>query len=235
MTRLSAMATASQLGLLAGRMLQAVMAVELAGAAASGNWWVAFIAALALLTSFLPAALQRNTRVHLPVGYQLIVTGFIFAALLLGEISDFYWRYWWWDLVLHTLSGMILGLVAFLSLFTLFDCDRVRMHPILLSVLAISIAVATGTIWEVFEFGMDQSFGLNMQRATLSDSSGLGDTMSDLIVNALGAALIITGAHMRLTRKRGRRWVKEFASQFVDPPPNKASHRYRHERDKPRT
>ena len=71
--------------------------------------------------------LERNTRLHLPIPYQLLLTSFIFATLGLGEISEFCWRYWWWDMALHTMSGMILGLVAFLILFTLFDCDRVRI------------------------------------------------------------------------------------------------------------
>lgn len=218
------MAAATQLGLFGARALQAVMAAEVVGAAVSGNWWVAFVAALALSTSFFPAVLERNTRLHLPIPYQLLLTSFIFATLFLGEIAAFYWRYWWWDMALHTLSGMILGLVAFLILFTLFDCDRVRMHPVLLSVLSVCIAITTGTLWEVFEFGMDTAFQLNMQRATLSDSSGLDDTMSDLIVNALGASLIVGIIHLRLSRRRGRRWMKSLTSQFVGPAPD-ARHR----------
>jgi len=38
-----------------------------------------------------------------------------------------------------------------------------------------------GACWEVIEFAMDQTFGLNMQK------SGLMDTMGDLIVNGIGA------------------------------------------------
>jgi hypothetical protein len=45
------------------------------------------------------------------------------------------------------------------------------------------LAVSVGTIWEVFEFLADQYLGLNMQK------SGLVDTMTDLMINATGAAL----------------------------------------------
>jgi hypothetical protein len=38
-------------------------------------------------------------------------------------------------------------------------------------------------MWEIFEFAMDQAFGLNMQK------SGLPDTMLDLIVDTLGAGI----------------------------------------------
>ncbi len=47
--------------------------------------------------------------------------------------------------------------------------------------MAFSFAVSIGTLWEVFEFGMDILFGLSMQK------SGVIDTMDDLIVDAIGA------------------------------------------------
>ena len=43
--------------------------------------------------------------------------------------------------------------------------------------------MTVGAIWEVFEFMMDTSFGLNMQK------SGLNDTMIDLILNAVGGLI----------------------------------------------
>ena len=48
---------------------------------------------------------------------------------------------------------------------------------------AFSLAVTIGTIWEIFEFTMDQLFGLTMQK------SGLVDTMWDLMVDCAGAFL----------------------------------------------
>jgi hypothetical protein len=44
--------------------------------------------------------------------------------------------------------------------------------------------------WEIFEFSMDQIFGLNMQKPMLGDPSGLTDTMWDMIVNLIGAAIV---------------------------------------------
>jgi hypothetical protein len=45
-------------------------------------------------------------------------------------------------------------------------------------------AQGLGSIWEIFEFAMDQLFGLNMQK------SGIVDTMWDMIVNAIAAFAI---------------------------------------------
>ena len=212
-----AMTRAAKVQLFFARTLQAVLAGELVAGLIAANWWVAFITFLALGSSFLPAILDRNTRVHAPPGFQLVITLFIFAAFL-GETADFYWRFWWWDTALHIASGLVVGMVGFLVLFTLFDTDRVKMHPIMLSTLAVALAMAVGSVWEIFEFVVDKTFDLNMQRDTLSDTSGLTDTMTDEIVNAFGALISVTVAHLRMSRRRGRRWLKELGAQFVEPP-----------------
>ena len=208
------------------RTLQAVLAGEMAAALFATNWWVAFISFLALTASFLPALLDRNTRVHAPPGFELLITLFIFAAFL-GETTDFYWKFWWWDTALHVCSGLVVGMVGFLVLFTLFDTERVKMPPLLLSILAVAIAMAVGSAWEIFEFSVDHLFSLDMQRKTLSDNSGLTDTMVDEIVNAVGAILSVTVAHLRMSHRRGRKWLKELGAQFVEPPPRPKSKRYR--------
>jgi hypothetical protein len=52
-----------------------------------------------------------------------------------------------------------------------------------------------------------------MQKPSLGDPSGLTDTMSDLIVNALGAAIISLAGWRYIQRSRRRRvdtWVARF-------------------------
>ncbi|MBN1539799.1 MAG: hypothetical protein JW939_06615, partial [Candidatus Thermoplasmatota archaeon] len=51
-------------------------------------------------------------------------------------------------------------------------------------------AVTLGVLWEIFEFGVDQLFGWNMQR------SGLKDTMTDLIVDVLGALSVSIAGYL---------------------------------------
>ena len=69
-------------------------------------------------------------------------------------------------------------------------------------------ATPLGALWEIFEFDMDQIFGLNMQK------SGLVDTMWDLIVNALGAA-VVSFAGWRYIRQARRRHVDTWAARFI--------------------
>ena len=76
------------------------------------------------------------------------------------------------------------------------------------ALFAFVFAIGLGTIWEIFEFGMDSLFGTNMMK------SGLKDTMCDLIVNCIGA-LTISVLGWGYLRTEGydsflERWVHKF-------------------------
>ena len=84
------------------------------------------------------------------------------------------------------------GVLGFLLVYVLNESERVEMHmrPRFVALFAFLFAVVVGTLWEIFEFAMDQLAGTRMQKPMFGDPSGLTDTMWDMIVNALGALTI---------------------------------------------
>ena len=98
----------------------------------------------------------------------------------LGEVRSWYERIWWWDIALHTSSGLLLGLVGFLLVYVLTENERIDLHmrPRFVALFAFLFAVAVGALWEIFEFAMDRMLGANMQKPMLDDPSGLTDTAS---------------------------------------------------------
>ncbi len=144
---------------------------------------LAFVATGTLAVSLAPVFVARWAHVRVPPGFIAALTLFVAGTLFLGEILDFYERYWWWDLAMHGSSAIGFGLIGFVLVFMMFQGDRFAAPHIGLAFFAFCFAITIGTIWEIFEFGMDQIFGFNMQK------SGLMDTMGDLIVNMVGAAL----------------------------------------------
>ncbi|MDA8975014.1 hypothetical protein N9F50_00345 [Akkermansiaceae bacterium] len=146
-----------------------------------GAWSTVFISSLTLILTALPLVFQNRFEIKIPSRFAAAIAVFVFATLFLGEVRDYYGRFWWWDVVLHTGSAIGFGLLGFLGIFMLFEGDRFKAPPIALAVLSFCFAVSIGAIWEIFEFAMDQSFGMNMQK------SGLIDTMWDLIVDCIGA------------------------------------------------
>ncbi len=161
--------------------IRALLVVVAAAALFTGRGEVAFVSSLTLILSMAPEFVVRRFGVHLPVSFIAAITAFVFSTVFLGEVMDFYERYWWWDIVMHAGSAMGFGFIGVIFALFLFEGDRYAAPPWALSLIAFSFAVTIGALWEIFEFAMDQIFGLDMQK------SGLVDTMTDLIVDAAGA------------------------------------------------
>lgn len=187
--------------------LAAIMFMQLGFVGALGYallnqlWLTAFVACVGLLSVWVPPILARNWRVHFPLEFELLLNVFIYASIFLGEIQGYYTRFWWWDSVLHFSSGLVLGMVGFLIMYALYQSGRLRTHPFILSLFAFCFALSLGALWEIFEFAMDQLFGTTMQKPMLGDSSGLTDTMFDLILDALGALVVSVSGYFYVRHK----------------------------------
>ncbi|MFN3945024.1 MAG: hypothetical protein ACK4K7_08850 [Allosphingosinicella sp.] len=198
-------------------ILQSVMAVELFLLLLRGRWLHAFLVAAIMTAILIPVLFPRRLPVRIPSEIQLLAILFIFATLFLGEVHDYYERFWWWDLVLHGTAGLLLGLLGFLIVYMLNENEHVDLHmrPAFLALFAFFFAVGIGALWEIFEFAMDQMFGTNMQKPMLGDPSGLTDTMWDLIVDTIGAA-VVSLAGWRYLRRRRRAYVDDWARRFIE-------------------
>ena len=160
-----------------------VLLVAILAALATARWSLAFVSLLTLTLSLLPVLAAGQVGIRLPVRFVAGIVLFVFATIFLGEALDFYNRFWWWDIALHGGSAVGFGLIGFLFIFMLFDGNRYAAPAWAVGFMSYCFAVTIGVIWEIFEFGMDQLFGFNMQK------SGLIDTMWDLILDTAGAAL----------------------------------------------
>lgn len=194
---------------------QLIMAVELVLIVIGGRWMHAFLVAAIMVATLLPVVAHRRFPVQVPSEIQVLAIAFIFATLFLGEVRNYYERLWWWDLALHVTAGLLLGLVGFLIVYILNENDQadLRIQPSFLALFAFFFALGIGALWEIFEFGMDQIFGLNMQKPMLGDPSGLTDTMWDLVVDAVGAAAISLAGwrYMKgIRRNRIDSWARRF-------------------------
>ncbi|HHV98266.1 MAG TPA: hypothetical protein GXX36_01630 [Clostridiaceae bacterium] len=162
------------------------------------NDWTNFaLSILTLVVFLLPSIIEKKLSVDFPSEFEIAVLIFIFAALYLGEMRSYYVKYWWWDLFLHTFSGSIIGAIGFSLVDILNKNEKVaiKLSPIFVSIFSFCFALAIGALWEIYEFAMDTFFGLNMQK------SGLVDTMTDLIVDTLGALVFSVLGYLHLKGK----------------------------------
>jgi hypothetical protein len=182
------------------------------------QWINSFLILAIIAVSLAPGLLNRRYKLNIPSEFQIMAIAFVFAALFLGEIRSYYERIWWWDIALHASSGLLLGIFGFLLVYVLNEDERIDLHlrPRFVALFAFLFAVTTGTLWEVFEFSMDNLIGTNMQKPMFGDASGLTDTMWDLIMDTFGAGLISLFGWWHLARKRRSLmeiWVRKFITR----------------------
>lgn len=167
---------------------------------------------LGIIVMFLPTLLEKKWSIHIPNYMSIMYFAFLFCAIVLGEVRNFYYIVPHWDTILHAFSGGMLGALGFTLVSVLNDSERtkVRLSPFFVALFAFSFALAVGVIWEIYEFTCDLLFDLNMQKYRLADSTlligraAISDTMKDFIVNTLSALVVTVIGFITLKRDSKR-------------------------------
>ena len=127
------------------------------------NYENVFLCVLTLVLLLIPSLIQINLKIELPTALEITILVFIFAAEILGEIQSYYIKFPFWDTVLHTLNGFLAAAIG-LNRSKKFS---IQLSPVFLAIVAFCFSMTIGVIWEFFEYGMDQFFGLDMQKDTV--------------------------------------------------------------------
>lgn len=133
------------------------------------NYENVFLCALTLILLMMPSLIQVTFKVELPTTLEIIILFFIFAAEILGEISEFYLVFPFWDTVLHTLNGFLAAAIGFSMVDLLNRSEKTvfKLSPLFMAIVAFCFSMTIGVVWEFFEFGMDQIVGYDMQKDTV--------------------------------------------------------------------
>lgn len=177
----------------------------------------------------LPTILSRKLNVKIPVLLYIMFLVFLYCAIFLGEVGSFYYIIPHWDDILHLMSSIMTGLLAYMLVAILNGHENAKVHlsPLFIAIFAFCFSVAIGAVWEIYEFSFDGILGLNMQKFRLEDGTeligraALSDTMKDIIVDCLGALAATLFGWGSMLRKKG--FVYDYYSEppIVKPEENK--------------
>lgn len=110
----------------------------------------------------------------------ILGTADLFILSALDKIAYryyFYWRFGWFDIVMHLVGGLAIG---FLSSWAYLDFrpreDGIKFDWNKLFLFNLSLALAVGIIWEIFELFFDRIVVLS-----------LADSIKDLLVGVIGS------------------------------------------------
>ena len=172
-----------------------------------GDYVLMFIQCLLGLVVFsLPSIVSRKWKFSIPNFIYVMYYVFLYCAIFLGEVLQFYYLVPHWDTILHFFSGAMLGALGFILVSWLNDSEKIRvsLSPAFIALFAFCFALSCGAVWEIYEYIFDGLLGLNMQKFTtaegiiLTGHDALRDTMKDIIVDALAALLIAVMGYGRM-------------------------------------
>jgi hypothetical protein len=166
---------------------------------------------LGVVVMFLPDILARKLKFQMPSCIYMAYIIFLYCAIFLGEVGNFYYTVPHWDTILHTFSGIMSGAFGFYVVSMLNKDKHIRMNlpPLFVALSAFCFAVTLGALWEIYEFVFDGALSLNMQKYVLEDGTQLigrnaiHDTMKDLIVDCLGAFVVSAAGYISIKNKKG--------------------------------
>lgn len=170
---------------------------------------IQFVSIIALFLTFLPRILEKYFGIILPAGLEIISLMFIYGILFVGEVRGLYAELWWWDILLNFLAAIALGFIGLSIMYVLYKEGKIDTSPIFIIVLTFFFAFSIGSLWEIFEYFLDSTFGTGLQRG------GIKDTMQDMIVNAIGAGIVSTLGFFYI--KKGKKlFISEFITELIE-------------------
>ena len=158
---------------------------------------------LMIIVILVQPVLRKTTGKTISKAMEITFVGFCFASLVMGDLFDFYGRFPWWDMALHVISGIMLGIIGHEIITNVkgIDINDSLYHLAFKILWIMCFALAAGAMWEIWEYATDGIFGLNSQEflqtsGTFDDTTplqgrvALKDTMEDLILDFLGSFIV---------------------------------------------
>lgn len=173
---------------------------------------------LGIISVFIPNFLQKRYGFRFSAPLRIAYLAFLYCAIFLGEVKNYYITVPLWDDILHGFSGVMAGLFAFMviAVITVNTNDSSpALPPLLIALFAFVFSVAIGAIWEIYEFAMDGFLELNMQKYRESNGTpligreALFDTMKDIVVDTIGALAVAVWGYVSM--KTNWRWLSKYS------------------------
>lgn len=119
-------------------------------------------------------------KIIIPVS--IFVVGLLVVVLhLLALEHDYYFHFFWFDIMMHTLGGFLAGLAGYYGLTKLSGGRLPRENRYLLLIDVILFVLIVGLLWETFEL----LFELTLDDRMLY----IKDTALDFVMNTVGAVV----------------------------------------------
>lgn len=192
--------------------IQGLILLSVAYSLAIGEYFLGFSSGVAFLLTMVPSLMTRNMRLCLPWEVNLFIAVSLYLHVM-GHVGDYYVLFApYYDKLTHLVSSITVALLAFFAAVLADHQGDVRLNRPAIVVFILIFTLAAGAAWEIYEFVFDQVFGTNLQ-------FGNTDTMSDLLVDLVGATIVAFFAAIALAKVERHQFIRLFADPSHHPRP----------------
>lgn len=143
-------------------------------------------AGIYFIVGLLPFIFSWKTKIVFPWFVYFLIS----LALLIhvsGYIQARYITYPNWDVLAHTVSGMMVAIVGFLAIMFLDKMRKYNLEPGFIAIAIVFFGMGFEYIWEIYEFAVDTFFGGSLAGPMQASNA---DTMSDMIFVLLASVIV---------------------------------------------
>lgn len=124
---------------------------------------------------------KKSFIIEVEASTQTMLSLFIFIAVCIGSTLNNRTTFEHFDLVTHFASGVLSAWFGY-DFANIIYRKRGDLGPAMSSLFSLAFALSIAVGWEIYEFSMDQIYGMTLQK-------GNTDTMVDFISCAIGAVI----------------------------------------------
>lgn len=134
-----------------------------------------------------------NKKIKINEYLRFIYNIYVFLLLFLGCIVNLYAKIYFYDSIAHFLFGVASSIFA---IYILKQFNKYTKKDTIFNISYILIiTLALSALWEIFEFINSKIFSLDVQHVL---TTGVNDTMKDIILAFLGSLLFSTFYHYKI-------------------------------------
>lgn len=177
-----------------------ILLVNMAYLVVKGDWLNVVVLLSGLAITFIPYIMKRWLHTELTQALSSFIVLFGMLSQWLGTYMRAYDYLFWWDILLHGLSGILISLFGIILLIWIDKEGVVFKHKlnVVISIFMFLTGAASAVFWEIFEYTGDTFFGTNAQLGSLVD------TMEDMIICVVVSGVFSVLVYFSLHRnKRG--------------------------------
>lgn len=142
--------------------------------------WINLVLAIIMFGVTFPVFYKEDSLLF--SGLEFLVLFLIFFSMYFGQFEFLTIVFWWWQLLMRFIFGVVVVLVGVFIIFAFNNKRKLfGMSPYFIAIFAFCFSVSTGLLWEVFKFLISYWFNSNIFNNDFSVE------MWNLIVYVLGA------------------------------------------------